>query len=124
MLPAAARVRRRAEFASVLREGARAGTPTVVVHAATAAAAAAVEPAGAATDPPRVGFIVSRSVGPAVVRNRVRRRLRHLLAARLPVLPTGTRLVVRAQPAAASSTFGALGDDLDRALRRCGLGRR
>ena len=56
----------------------------------------------------RVGFVVSKAVGGAVVRNRVKRRLRHLVAAELS--RTGAAdadaprdVVVRALPASGSS---------------------
>ena len=49
-------------------------------------------------------------MGPAVVRNRVTRQLRHLMAAHLEELPAGTDVVVRAMPPAA----GACGEDLAR----------
>ncbi len=49
-------------------------------------------------DPPRVGFAISRAVGPAVVRNQLRRRLRVLLSA--AALPPGNYLV-GTRPAAA-----------------------
>lgn len=68
--------------------------------------------------PPRVGFVVSRSVGGAVVRNRTKRVLRALMAHRLPGIPAGTDLVVRAQPAAAAATSQQLGAELDRHLGR------
>jgi len=54
-----------------------------------------------------------------VVRNRVRRQLRHLTASRLGQLPAGSTLVVRALPAAAGSTAGELARDLDAGLDRC-----
>lgn len=75
--------------------------------------------AGGAGAPARAGFVVSKAVGNAVYRNRVRRRLRHLVAARLEVLPAGSTLVVRALPAAAGWSSTALGRDLDACLRRC-----
>lgn len=62
--------------------------------------------------------MVSKAVGGAVIRTQVKRRLRHLLAARLPSLPSGTLLVVRALPAAATADSTALGADLDAALER------
>ncbi|MEU4751494.1 ribonuclease P protein component, partial [Micromonospora tulbaghiae] len=62
------------------------------------------------------GFVVSKAVGGAVVRNKVRRRLRHLVRERLAELPAGTTLVVRALPAAADATYTRLGADLDAAL--------
>ena len=68
--------------------------------------------------PARVGFVVSGAVGPAVVRNRVRRRLRHLAVDHLRRLPDGTLLVLRALPAAAGATSGQLAADLDRVLGR------
>jgi ribonuclease P protein component len=66
--------------------------------------------------PPRVGFVVSSAVGPAVVRNRVRRRLRHLAADQLRRLPDGTLLVLRARPAAAAASSAQLGADLSAVL--------
>jgi len=68
--------------------------------------------------PARIGFVVSGAVGPAVVRNRVRRRLRHLAADQLDRLPAGTLLVVRALPAAAGATYAQLATDLDAVLER------
>jgi ribonuclease P protein component len=68
-----------------------------------------------------VGFVVSKSVGNAVHRNRVRRRLRHLARQRVERLPAGAVLVVRALPAAADSSYGRLGQDFDAALGRLGL---
>lgn len=68
--------------------------------------------------PARVGFVVSRAVGPAVTRNLVRRRLRHLVAAQLDRLPRGSRVVVRALPASASASFAELDTALTQALDR------
>jgi ribonuclease P protein component len=69
---------------------------------------------------PRVGFVVSKAVGPAVTRNLVKRRLRHLARARLGVLPAGSMLVVRALPAAASAGYEDLAQELDRCLSKVG----
>jgi ribonuclease P protein component len=52
------------------------------------------------------------------VRSLVSRRLRHLLRDRLPWLPDGVRVVVRAAPGAAVADSAALGRDLDGALAR------
>lgn len=71
--------------------------------------------------PSRVGFVVSKAVGNAVVRNRVKRRLRHLALARLAHLPGGSRLVVRALPPSAASAYADLGADLDRCLTKVGV---
>ena len=78
--------------------------------------AGSIEPARAEQLPARAGFVVSRSVGGAVVRNQVKRRLRHLVRDRLAGLPAGTRLVVRALPSAADRSYQDLGRDLEAAL--------
>ena len=72
---------------------------------------------------PRVGFVVSRAVGPAVVRNRVKRRLRHLMRDRLDQLGAGTcAVVVRALLPPPARDFHRAPADLDDAL--AGLGGR
>lgn len=68
--------------------------------------------------PPLVGFIVARAVGNAVIRNSVRRRLRHLMRGHLDRLPGGSLLVVRANPAAGTARHDELAADLESALDR------
>ena len=65
---------------------------------------------------PRAGFVVSKAVGGSVVRHAVVRRLRPLVAERLSALPPGSRVVLRALPAAAAATSAMLARDLDAAL--------
>jgi len=114
VLPAPHRMRRRDDFARAVRRGRRAGRPLLAVHLLSTEADPSVE----ALPPARVGLVVSRAVGPAVVRTTVKRRLRHLMADRLPRLAAGSLLVVRANPAAATASSAQLGADLDRALDR------
>jgi len=109
VLPAGNRMRRRAEFTEVVRRGRRAGRPFVVAHLLTRPET---------SEPPRVGFVVSRAVGNAVVRNKVERRLRHILADRRKVLPAGSLLVVRANPRSATASFQDLTVDVERVLHR------
>jgi ribonuclease P protein component len=99
-------MRRSSDFDAAVRRGQRAGKPSLVVHLTRTPDDA----------PARVGFVVSRAVGPAVVRNRVKRRLRHLTRERIGVLPTGALAVVRANAAAADRNAAELGRDLDAAL--------
>ena len=110
MLPAAARLRRRSDFAEVVRRGRRTARGPLVFHYAPPAPA----PEGSA--PACAGFVVGKVVGGAVVRNRVRRRLREAVRARLDALPAGSRLVVRAQAGADALTYAAIEDLVDRAL--------
>ncbi|TCB92049.1 ribonuclease P protein component [Micromonospora zingiberis] len=133
MLAAAQRLRRSSDFAAAVRSGRRAGRGTLVVHLTLP-----VTTEGTADVPPeparggveedsapvsRAGFVVSKAVGPAVVRNKVRRRLRHLVRERLPDLPAGSTLVVRALPATAEATYQRLGADLDAALNAARISR-
>lgn len=112
MLPARHRLRRSDDFSATVRGRGRrrAGGPLLVVHAAT-------RPEGG-DGAVRVGFVVGASVGGAVVRNRVRRRLRAAMAERLDGIPCGTDLVVRALPAAAGASFGELSAELAAHLGR------
>lgn len=101
-------MRSASEFRRTIRSGVRAGRPTLVVSAHQPAGAQGV----------RVGFVVSKAVGNAVIRNRVKRRLRHLSRPLVEVTPSGTCVVVRALPPAGKPA-AALGPDLDGAWRTC-----
>jgi ribonuclease P protein component len=104
------------DFSQVVRGGRRAGRPLLTVHLDTVDDTVRINETSVVA--PVAGLVVSKAVGGSVVRHRVARRLRHLLATRLPSLPAGARLVVRAAPAAATATSADLGADLDRALAR------
>src|SRR5690606_6761123 len=78
VLPSASRMRRSEDFAAAIRRGRRAGRPSLVVHLNIRTNAD-----GDGQAPPLVGFVVSKAVGSAVTRNRVKRRLRHLMRDRL-----------------------------------------
>ena len=45
-----------------------------------------------------MGFVVSKKIGNAVVRNRVTRRLREIVRPHLETLPAGSAIVLRALP--------------------------
>jgi ribonuclease P protein component len=105
-------MRRGAEFALTVRTGARAGRPRLVAHLLVR------EDARFRQEPARVGFAVSRAVGPAVTRNRVKRRLRALMRGYLHLLPGGSLLVVRANAAAAHASQPDLAADLESVLSR------
>jgi ribonuclease P protein component len=113
VLPSSNRLRRSDDFRRAVRTGRRAGRRAVVVHL--------FSPSGVRPDdaePARVGFVVNKAVGNAVLRNRVHRRLRAVMAARLGELPAGSLTVVRALPAAATSSYDELVADVDGALKR------
>ncbi|MFD5029676.1 ribonuclease P protein component [Streptomyces sp. NPDC058220] len=116
MLPTENRLRRREDFAAAVRRGRRAGRPLLVVHLRSGA----TDPhaPGESASLSRAGFVVSKAVGGAVVRTRVKRRLRHLIRDRLPELPPGSLVVVRALPGAGDADYAQLARDLDAALQR------
>lgn len=93
VLPRGLRMRSALEFRRTIKSGVRVGRPAVVVSAHRPDPA----PAGV-----RVGLVVSKAVGNAVTRNRVKRRLRHLCRPLAETTPTGTLVVVRALPRAAA----------------------
>jgi ribonuclease P protein component len=69
--------------------------------------------------PPRVGFTVSRQVGNAVQRNRVRRRLREVVRlAPAAALCAGHDYVLIGRRAALQAPFGDMVREFDAALRR------
>ena len=104
-------MRTSAQFSTTVRSGARSGRRNVVVSVRCGTG-----------EPSRVGFVVSKAVGNAVTRNRVKRRLRELSAQTVRERPHGVDLVVRALPPAAAASWEELGRDyrsaLDTALRR------
>ena len=66
----------------------------------------------------RAGFVVGKAVGNSVVRHRVTRRLRAVVAAELDRLPASSDLVVRARPEAADAASAVLRRDLVAGLDR------
>jgi ribonuclease P protein component len=116
---ASARLKRRGEFLRVAARGKRAARPGLVLQAMPAAASTA----GSGAPPPRLGFTVTRKVGGAVVRNRIRRRLKE--AARLtfrehPEAARGWDLVLIGREGTAQRRFQDLRADLEGALRQLG----
>lgn len=58
--------------------------------------------------PPRVAYAVGKRVGPAVVRNRVRRRLRAATLAHRAEMQPGGAYLFGAAPAAATAPFAEI----------------
>ena len=114
MLSAANRLTDAQSYRTVVRSGRRAGSRTLVVHLVDAIDSVD----GTTSTSPRVGLVVSKAVGNAVIRNRVQRRLRHLVREQLDRLPPSGALVIRALPGAAGAASPELRTDLDRCLQR------
>jgi ribonuclease P protein component len=110
-------MRRRDEFTLAVRRGRRAGRPNLVLHLLSGADPEADIKAGIKAAPV-AGFIVAKTVGNAVVRNKVRRRLRHIVRAHVHRLPAGSLLVVRANPRAATAHHDELVEDFEAGIQR------
>ncbi len=65
-----------------------------------------------------VGFSVSKRVGNAVTRNKLKRRLRAIIMEDAVVLKPGFLLVFVARPGAATASFGSLNESMQNLLRR------
>jgi len=93
------------DFKAIVRRGRRFVSDTMVLY---------VLPTQ--SDVSRFGFIVTKAVGSAVVRNSVRRRLRAASSDLLPTLGAGSDVVVRALPASAEAPWATLHSEIARGL--------
>ena len=71
---------------------------------------------GTPTEPPRVAYATGRTIGSAVVRNRVRRRLRAAVREHRALLRDGSGYLIRAAAPSADATYTELSDALSTAL--------
>jgi ribonuclease P protein component len=69
----------------------------------------------------RLGIVVSKQVGGAVTRNRVKRRIREILRHRLPGIRPGFDTVWIARKRSSIAGYGDLEAAIDQLLRRSGL---
>ncbi len=69
----------------------------------------------------RAAVVASKQVGGAVVRNRVKRRLRAILDTLLTAEVRGADLAIIAHPPATEAAYGDLAAGVGRALRRAGI---
>jgi ribonuclease P protein component len=101
---------RSTDFGATVSQGVRAVQPDLVVHALRS------EDAG--DDGPRIGLVVAKSVGSAVQRHRVARRLRHVARTVLDELDPADRVVIRALPGSRYAISARLEQELRTALRQ------
>ena len=67
---------------------------------------------------PRLGLSVSKKVGTAVKRNKVRRRLKEVFRFSATRLPENLDFVISARPAAAEASFEELNEEFSRSIHR------
>ena len=97
---------RSADFEATVKHGKRAVQPDLVIYMRRA------------TGDPKLGLIVSRSVGSAVQRHRLSRRLRHVAREVLDGCNRSEHVVVRALPSGRDVVSARLGEELRAGLRR------
>ncbi|PZR59596.1 MAG: ribonuclease P protein component [Candidatus Meridianibacter frigidus] len=100
-------LRRRNEFARLRQRGRRQASPNLTLFTA---------PAAPGDQAAVVGITVGGSVGAAVVRNLVRRRLAGILDEHFSARPQRMRLLIIARPRAAGTPYAELREELVRAL--------
>jgi len=108
--PKSARLSSAAEFARLKREGQSFHGKLIVLSVLKADPES--EPRLGLESEARIGLITSRRVGGAVVRNRVRRRLREIVRVLRPRLVRGLQIVIIARSSAAKADFSMLRADL------------
>ncbi|MCR2783061.1 MULTISPECIES: ribonuclease P protein component [unclassified Microbacterium] len=108
MLSRPNRLTRGIEYRAVVRGGRRCGGTHTVTYVAPVAGDAS----------PRFGFIVSKQVGGAVVRNTVRRRLKAVCAEVLVDAAPAGDVVIRALPSAANAPYAELRSEVRRCLAK------
>ncbi len=106
-------MRRSADFNAAVKHGVRAVQPDIVMHARRASDAPGSEANG-----PRVGLIVAKSVGSAVQRHRVARRLRHVVRGMLGDMDPAAHVVVRALPTSRQASSATLKTQMQTGLQR------
>ena len=94
-------------FRQTIRGGVKTARSDLVVH---------LNATHIPTDVSSVGFVVSKAVGNAVVRNRVKRQLRHVMNDELRQFGKGYLIVIRAFPSASTSDFPRLQSQVHGAL--------
>lgn len=114
--PRARRVTKRRDYLAVQNGGRRIAGQHYLLFARRAATVGAPP---VATDC-RVGITVSKKVGNAVVRNRVKRWVRESCRKLLSTLPSGLDLVVVARPSAARAGLGPTAQELASLARQIG----
>lgn len=110
-MPALPTLRRRADFEAIGRQGTARSTPLLVLRWMRSDRSET-----------RIGMSTPRTLGGAVQRNRVRRRLRELIRERLGRIGPGWDLLLIARPAAANASYAELGAAIDALLRRSDIG--
>jgi len=103
-LPRSARLRRSADYRRIYKEGSRFAGPLF----------AAFYQRSDPDQPARVGYTTTRPMGKAVIRNRIKRRLREAVRLRLPELAPGWDIIFHPRRAVLDAEFPRLSSEVGR----------
>lgn len=109
MLPRHHRLTRSRDFSRVRRFGRSSGSPLLALY---------VLPTRSSDI--RVGFSVSKRVGKATIRNRVKRLIREAVRHQLPLIRPGQDLVFIARPASSEASYHQIAETVAYLLRKGG----
>ena len=108
--PKAVRILRRSDFRKVYDEGSRFSSPYFAAFCLKQADQAAG---------PKVGFTVTKALGKAVVRNRMKRRLREAVRLNLGALPAPWMVVMNGRKGLLDADFCAIQKEVVRLFAQC-----
>jgi ribonuclease P protein component len=108
--PKAVRILRRSDFRKVYDEGSRFSSPYFAAFCLKQAEQ---------TSGPKVGFTVTKALGNAVVRNRMKRRLREAVRLNLARLPASWMVVMNGRKGLLDADFCAIQKEVVRLFAQC-----
>lgn len=110
------RVTRGEDYRRIVRTGNRVGGAFCITYAVSRASSDENEQNQAEVVPARFGYIISKAVGNAVMRNLVRRRMKSVSQSMIHNGVSDVDIVFRALPAAATATFSELRQGMQKAV--------
>ena len=110
MLKRINRLKKRYQFNYVYKSGEHFSSEHIILYVSSAK-----------TKSIKVGFAVTKKVGHAVVRNKVRRRLREIIQKQLPLLKQNYNIIIVAKESISTASFETLRLELNKLLKKAKL---
>ena len=110
MLKRVNRLRKRYQFNYIYKSGSKFSGQSIVLFASASKTKAI-----------KVGFAVSKKLGNAVTRNKIRRRLREIVFGQIPSLKQNYNIIVMARDDILKFSFSDIAADFDKLTQKAGL---
>lgn len=110
MLKRINRLRKRYQFNYVYKSGEHFSSEHIVLYTATSK-----------TKSIKVGLAVTKKVGHAVVRNKIRRRLREIIKKQLPIMKQNYNIIVVARENVTEASFDELSFEFNKLIKKANL---